>query len=99
LLGAARSNPTMDHMTWFGGGARYIYPALMLFFWAALLSIATSSLKVSKVLGGAFAVVMLLASASRFPATVFPVTTITQSDTEYVMQVAPNWTAHVPRTR
>ncbi|MGF6858959.1 hypothetical protein OKW29_007870 [Paraburkholderia sp. CI3] len=96
LLGAARSNPYSVHMEWCGFGARYIYPALLFFFWAALLSIATSSSKLSRVLAGGFAVVILLASATRFPASEWPMWNITANDKGHTLKVAPNWAVQIP---
>ncbi|MBB5465461.1 hypothetical protein HDG32_001565 [Paraburkholderia sp. CI2] len=96
LLGAARSNPYSVHMEWYGFGARYIYPALLFFFWAALLSIATSSSKLSRVLAGGFAVVILLASATRFPASEWPMWNITANDKGHTLKVAPNWAVQIP---
>ncbi|SDQ32670.1 hypothetical protein SAMN05443245_0928 [Paraburkholderia fungorum] len=96
LLGAGRSNPYLDHMMWYGFGARYIYPALMFFFWAALLSFETATSTTSRYVAGGLIVVILLSSAARFQAQEWPRTEITRSSTGYVMKVAPNWTAQIP---
>jgi hypothetical protein len=98
LLGAARSNPYSDHMVWYGFGGRYIYPALLFFFWAALLSIETTTSKVARNVAGALVGVILLASATQFQATPWPMWEVTRSSTGYVLKVAPNWTAQIPDT-
>lgn len=96
LLGAARSNPYSEHMMWYGFGARYIYPALLFSFWAALLSFTTSTSKLSRVLAGAFVAVTLLASATRFLASEWPMWSITSNATGHALKVAPNWTVQIP---
>jgi hypothetical protein len=98
LLGAARSNPYSDHMVWYGFGGRYIYPALLFFFWATLLAIETTTSKVARNVAGALIVVILLASASQFQATPWPMWEVTRSSTGYVVKTAPNWTAQIPDT-
>lgn len=96
LLGAARSTPYSGFMVWYGFGGRYIYPALLFFFWAALFSIETTTSQISRTVAGALVVFILLASASRFEATDWPVWQITPDGAEYTLKYAPGWTAQIP---
>lgn len=96
LLGAARSNSDFDHMMWWGFGSRYIYPAMLFAFWAALLSIETTTSAVARKVAGGLVIFILLASATRFQAQEWPMWEITHSDAGYALKIAPNWTAQIP---
>ncbi|MGF6871731.1 hypothetical protein OKW35_001189 [Paraburkholderia sp. MM5477-R1] len=99
LLGSARTNPEGVHMAWYGFGARYVYPALLFSFWSALLSAATTTSKLSRILAGALVIVILLASATRFSASEWPMWEVTRESAGYMLKVAPSWTAQIPGAR
>jgi hypothetical protein len=96
-LGAYRVNGNTPVLLWYDVGGRYLYVPLLMFTWASLLAWATARSRAIQIGAAGFAIVIMLASASRFEAGVWKPWTITADATAYEINVPPDWSVSIPR--
>jgi hypothetical protein len=96
-LGAYRVNGNAPILCWYSTGSRYFYIPLVMFIWASLLAWATARSRMIRVGAAGFAIVLMLASASRFEAGVWEAWSITTTLTTYEIKMPPSWSASIPR--
>jgi hypothetical protein len=82
--------------SWYGDGSRYVYVPLLTFMWAGIIGAVTAPARYVRLAGVTVALIIVLASSTRFQANVWPAWSIKSVPSGYDVTVPPGWDVHIP---